>query len=231
MTRHLLTVPIAACCFCLPLQSVAAGELGSEEEFSALFDGKSLAGWQGVQERAEEGYVVKDGVLICTPRGGAIFTVHEYADFHLKFEFKLQPGSNNGIGLRTPFENKDPAYAGMEIQILDDTAPGYQNLQPYQYHGSIYGVVSAKRGFLKPVGEWNEEEIICRGHHVVVKLNGQTIVDADIKKAATPKTIDGKDHPGLTRTKGHIALCGHGARVEFRNMRIKEWPNSKEMQH
>ena len=106
--------------------------------------------------------------------------------------------------------------------MLDDTADGYKDLQPYQYHGSIYGVVPAKRGHQKPVGEWNTEEITCRGTHVTVKLNGETIVDADIKEASSPKTIDGNDHPGLKREKGYICFCGHGSHVEFRGMRIKE---------
>jgi len=109
----------------------------------------------------------------------------------------------------------------MEIQILDDTSPKYQGLKPYQFHGSIYGVVPAKQGHLKPVGEWNSQEVIADGRHIAVKLNGTTILDADIDKAATPATIDGRDHPGLKNDKGHIGFCGHGDYLELRNLRIK----------
>jgi 3-keto-disaccharide hydrolase len=112
----------------------------------------------------------------------------------------------------------------MELQILDDSAAQYKNLQPYQYHGSIYGVVAGKRGHQKPVGEWNEQEVIVKGRQVKVILNGETIIDADIDKASTPKTVDGKDHPGLKRDKGYIGFLGHGSRIEFRNIRIKEIP-------
>jgi hypothetical protein len=189
-----------------------------EEDFVSLFDGKTLDGWQG----SKDGYKVEEGVLICRPDGGGfLYTDKEYGDFVYRFEFKLTPGANNGIGLRTPIGG-DPAYVGMECQVLDDTADGYKNLQPYQYHGSIYGVVPAKRGHLKPVGEWNVQEITCHGTHVIVKLNGETIVDADIKEASSPKTIDGNDHPGLKREKGYICFCGHGSHVEFRVMRIRE---------
>ena len=195
-----------------------AEETKVEEGFVSLFNGKTLDGWQG----SVNGYVVEDGAIVCKPKGGGnLYTAKEYGDFHFKFEFKLTPGANNGIGIRTPM-NTNAAYSGMEIQVLDNTAEKYAKLKPWQYHGSIYGVVAAKRGFLKPVGEWNSQEIICQGKHVKVILNGETIVDADIEKASTPKTLDGKNHPGLKAESGYIAFCGHGSRVEFRNLRIKE---------
>jgi hypothetical protein len=109
----------------------------------------------------------------------------------------------------------------MEIQILDDTDAQYATLQPYQYHGSIYGVVPAQRGHLKPVGEWNSEEVIAKGRQITVKLNDATIVDADIDKASTPETMDHRAHPGLKRDKGYIGFCGHGNYLEFRNIRVK----------
>ena len=115
----------------------------------------------------------------------------------------------------------DVAYVGMELQIIDDTADVYANLQPYQYHGSVYGVVPAERGHLKPVGEWNQQEVTCEGRHVKVVLNGATIVDADLDEAAEGGTMDHKEHPGLKRETGHIGFLGHGARVEFREISIK----------
>ena len=125
------------------------------------------------------------------------------------------------MGIRAPLEG-DAAYVGIELQILDNSAEKHQDLQPYQYHGSIYGVVPAKRGHLNPVGEWNEQEVIADGRRITVKLNGVNIVNADIDEASTPQTMDGNDHPGLKREHGHIGFLGHGSRVEFRNIRIKE---------
>jgi hypothetical protein len=200
---------------CLLSASLLAAD---EDGFVALFDGKTLAGWQG----DKSGYDIVDGAIVCKERGGGnLFTEKEYADFHLKFEFKLTPGANNGIGIRTPMQG-DPAFVGMEIQVLDDGDERYKGIKDWQRHGSVYGVVAAKPGHQKPVGEWNEEEIIVKGSHVKVILNGTTIVDADVAAAASPKTLDGREHPGLKRDKGFIAFCGHGAHVEYRNLQLKE---------
>jgi hypothetical protein len=206
---------------CLATPGAPAADLSKKEQaegFKSLFNGKDLSGWIG----ATKGYVVEDGKIICPKRGGGnLYTKDEYSDFVFRLEFKLTPGANNGLGIRAPLKG-DAAFVGMELQILDDTAPKYKNLRPYQFHGSIYGVVPAKRGNLKPVGEWNSQEVVAKGNRIKVTLNGTTIVDADIKKASTPKTIDGRPHPGLKRTKGHIGFLGHGSRVEVRNIRIKD---------
>lgn len=189
----------------------------AEEGFVSLFDGKTLNGWQG----SLKGYVPQDGILVCEKHGGGnLYTAKEYGDFIFRFEFKLEPNANNGVGIRTPL-GCNPAYCGMEIQILDDSGSAYQSLQPYQYHGSIYGVVPAKKGHQKPVGEWNSEEIMCKGSQVKVTLNGVVIVDADLSTITEP-TMDHQQHPGLKRTKGYIGFLGHGSRIEFRNIRIKE---------
>lgn len=201
-----------------PGLSIADEKPASEEGFVPLFDGQSLKGWQG----GLDGYEAKDGVLICKAKGsGHLYTDKEYSNFVYRFEFKLTPGANNGIGIRTPMQG-DPAFVGMEIQILDDGHANYKGIKDYQAHGSVYGVIPAKRGFLKPTGEWNSEEITVDGTHVKVVLNGQTIVDGDFAEARDKGTIDGREHPGLKRDKGYIAFCGHGADLEFRNIRIKE---------
>jgi hypothetical protein len=191
------------------------------EGFVPLFNGRDMAGWTG----NTTGYYAKDGKMICDPKkgsnaGGNVYTTEEYSDFTVRFEFKLTPAANNGLGIRAPLTG-DSAYQGMEIQILEDSDPKYANLQPYQFHGSVYGVVPAKRGCLKPIGEWNYEEVTAKGRQVTVKVNGMTIVDADIDKASTPQTMDHRDHPGLKRDKGHIGFLGHGDYLEFRNIRIK----------
>ncbi len=199
--------------FGLLVMSLSGSAVAAEDEgFTSIFDGKTLEGWKG----SVDGYAVENGAIVCKPNGRNLYTNKEYSNFVLRFEFKLTPGANNGIGLRAPTEG-DPAYTGMESQVLDDTADQYKGLKEYQFHGSIYGVAPAKRGHLKPVGEWNVEEIVCDGKHVKVTLNGVVIVDADVIKP-----IDGQNHPGLSRDKGHIAFCGHGAHVEFRNLRVKE---------
>jgi len=190
------------------------------EGFIALFDGLTLDRWTG----NKESYVVEDGCIVVRPdrgSGGNLFTLDQYGDFILRFEFQLTPGANNGLGIRAPLEG-DAAYKGMELQILDNTAEIYSELEPYQYHGSVYGVIPAKRGFLKPVGEWNEQEVIVDGNKIKVILNGTIIVDGDITEAIKNGTMDKRDHPGLKRKTGHIGFLGHGSIVKFRSIRLKK---------
>jgi hypothetical protein len=192
-----------------------------EKGFVALFNGKNLDGWVG----NKQSYIVKDGKIVVDPSadgiGGNLYTAEEYSNFIFRFEFQLTPGANNGLGIHAPMEG-DAAYLGKELQILDNTAEKYADLKPYQYHGSVYGIIPAKRGFLNPVGEWNEQEVIVRGSKIQIILNGTTIVDGDFLEASKDGTMDGLDHPGLQRTSGHIGFLGHGAVLSFRNIRIKD---------
>ncbi|MEO8823716.1 MAG: DUF1080 domain-containing protein [Ginsengibacter sp.] len=197
--------------------------LNDEEKkvgFKVLFDGTNMYNWVG----ATESYVLEDGDMVIRPNkggGGNLFTKDEYSDFNFRFEFMLTPGANNGLGIRAPLEG-DAAYQGMELQILDNDADIYKNLHEYQYHGSVYGVIPAKRGFLNPVGEWNYEEVIVKGPKIKVILNGTVILDGDITDAREKGTLDKKDHPGLKRTSGHIGFLGHGSIVRFRNIRVND---------
>lgn len=195
----------------------------SEEEkkqgFTVLFDGSNMDQWTG----NTTGYLNEEGVIVTHPETGGIgnlFTKEEYSDFEYRFEFQLTPGANNGLGIRAPLEG-DAAYEGMELQILDNEAEMYKSLQPYQYHGSVYGVIPAKRGYLKPTGEWNQEEVVVKGSKIKVTLNGQVILDGDIKEASVNGTMDHKEHPGIQRTRGHIGFLGHGDVVRFKNIRVK----------
>ncbi len=186
------------------------------EVFISLFDGKTLTGWEGDTEN----YAVEDGAIKCLPAGTNLYTAQEYGDFHLKLQFKLAPGSNNGIGIRAP-KDGDAAYEGMEIQVLDDTASKYADLRPWQFCGSIYGIAGAVQGHLKPVGEWNDYEIIAKGPRIIVRLNDWPITDMDVIAQTQGGTIDDRDHPGLKRTSGHIVFCGHGDPVWFRAISIR----------
>jgi HEAT repeat protein len=188
--------------------------------FVALFNGRNLDNWVG----NKESYVAEGAMIVVKPNsgsGGNLYTEKEYADFIFRFEFQLTPGANNGIGIRAPLTG-DAAYVGMELQILDNTAPVYANLQPYQYHGSVYGVIPAKREYLKPVGEWNYEEVVVKGTQVKVILNGTAIVDGDIAGPRDNGSVDHNDHPGLKNKTGHIGFLGHGSELKFQNIRIKE---------
>ncbi len=191
-----------------------------EKGFVSLFDGKSLKGWTLLGAKGG-GYGVTNGVLYCAQGGGGnLLTEKQYEDFVLRLEFKLQAAGNNGVGIRAPLTDKQIAYDGMEIQILDDADPKYANLKPWQFHGSVYGLIPAKRAKLRPLGEWNVQEITCIGRKIQVKVNGKVIVNGDLNDVTDAETI--QKHPGMFREKGHIALLGHNDYVEFRNIRVKE---------
>lgn len=185
----------------------------TELKTRSLFNGKDLTGWKG------EGYIVEDGAIACTPEGKNLITDETFANYILDFEFKLAPGANNGLGIHYPGTG-DGAYTGMEIQILDDTDPKYKDLKDYQFHGGIYTLKAAKKGFLKPVGEWNRERVFVIGSDVRVELNGKLIMSANLEElsAAHPK------HEGVKRRAGHVGWMGHGDKVWFRNIKISELP-------
>ena len=212
---------------CSTLISYAQNNLSNMEKvenFELLFNGENLDGWVG----NKIDYGVEDGMIVIYPdpdKGGSgnLYTEKEFANFIFRFEFQLTPGANNGLGIRAPLEG-NAAYDGMELQIIDDTNGEYKGtkLKEYQYHGSIYGVIPSKHGFLKPAGQWNSQEVIAKGNEIKVILNGETIIDGNIKEASKGGTIDGQKHPGLKNKKGHIGFLGHGDVVRFRNIRIKE---------
>lgn len=210
------------CFVCFLFVSAASSAHAMEpkpaEGFVSLFDGKTLNGWM----EATESYKVEDGMIVSLPeKGGNMLTEKEYSDFVLRFEFLLTPASNNGIGLRMP-PKAHAATQGMEIQILDETDERYRKLKPYQFHGSVYGIIPAKKGYLKPLGEWNCQEIRCIGERVTVILNGETIVDGNVVQATRDGALDEREHPGVQRTAGHIGLLGHKSVVKFRNIMVKE---------
>lgn len=211
------------------LPSAKPYEVSAEEKaegFVPLFNGINLDGWTGNKIN----YYAEGGLLVSDPSQQAgkgpsrnIYTEKEYSDFIMRFDFQLTPGANNGLGIRTPIAG-DAAYAGMELQILDNEAEIYKDLKPYQYHGSVYGVIPALRGYLKPVGEWNTQEVKAIGNRITITLNGKVILDGDIAQASknNTATVDGKPHPGLLNKSGHIGFLGHGSYLKFRNLRIKD---------
>jgi hypothetical protein len=186
-------------------------------EFVSLFDGKSLDGWAG----AVESYEVVDGQIRCKAgKGGVLYWPKEYADFVARVEFRVPPGGNNGLAIRYPGQGNTSATGMCELQILDDTDPKYARLDPRQYHGSVYGMVAAHRGYLRPVGEWNFQEVTVRGSKIKVELNGTVIVDADVRKVT--EFMGGKPHPGKDRTSGYFGFAGHDDPVAFRKVSIKQ---------
>ena len=209
-----------------------------KEGFEMLFDGTSLHKWTG----NTFSYITENGTVYVEAgygSGGNLYTKKEYSDFVLRFEFCFErEGVNNGIGIRTPM-GVDAAYHGMEIQLLDHDAPIYKGLHEYQQHGSVYGIIPSKRVKFGPLGTWNVEEIRAVGDRITVTVNGEIILDGNIREACqgnnvskdgskrNPYTVDHLNHPGLFNKKGHIGFCGHGVGIRFRNVRVLDLDSQK----
>ncbi|QDT97306.1 sulfatase-like hydrolase/transferase [Gimesia aquarii] len=205
--------------YTLPV-SIESKVTKKQAKYTPLFNGHDLTGWT-LKRANRKGYHVDAGKLVCPADGGGfLFTEKEYGDFSLQFDFKLSKGANNGIAIRCPLVDRRPAYEGMEIQVLDNK--GYpKKLKPTQYHGSVYDVIPAKKGALKPAGEWNHEEIICRGSQITVIVNDIPVLNTDLSKIKDTNVL--AKHPGLQNQRGHIGLLGHGSHVEYKNILIKEF--------
>ena len=186
--------------------------------FKPVFNGKDFEGWAG----PVDDYEVRDGAIVCKPgRGGTLYTTQEYSDFIARMEIKLPKGGNNGLAIRYPGHG-DTAYLGMcELQVLDDNyeKDTGQKIDPRQAHGSAYGMVAAARGYQRPLGQWNYEEVTVKGPTIKVELNGTVILDCDLSKVH--EFMGGAKHPGKDRTKGYFGFAGHNDPVMFRDISIK----------
>lgn len=193
------------------------------QAFQSLFNGKDLAGWTG----ATDNYEVVNGSIMCKDgHGGLLLAEKEYANFIARVEFKLPPGGNNGLAIRSPGEG-DVAYSGMcELQVLDSEHPKYANLDDRQYHGSAYGMAAATRGYLNPTGEWNFQQVTVDGSTITVELNGSVILNTDLSQVT--EFMAERPHPGKDRVSGYFGFAGHNDPVEFRNVSIKELPPTPE---
>lgn len=189
----------------------------AKQGFTSIFNGENLEGWEG----ASDNYEVVDGAIRCKKgSGGNLYTKGVYGDFVARLEFKVPPGGNNGLAIRFPGKG-NPAYAGMtELQVLDNTAEKYAKLDKRQYHGSAYGMAAAHRGYQRPVGEWNYQEVTVKGSTIKVELNGSVILDADLSKVT--EFMGKSPHPGLKLKEGHFGFAGHNDAVSFRKLAIKK---------
>ncbi|PNE23868.1 hypothetical protein BHU16_10365, partial [Tannerella sp. oral taxon 808] len=187
---------LALACAVIAFSPARAADTDAPEGFTPLFNGKDLTGWK-VHGGKLKAWGAADGLLFTSGSGGGwLMTEKEYADFELRLEYKLPTNGNSGVTLRSPMKG-DPAYTGMEIQILDN--PKYKNLKPAQYTGSIYDVVPPVKDATKPVGEWNQFRIVAKGSRITIELNGVEIVNANLEEHKDKA----KRHPGILRDKGH----------------------------
>ena len=213
------------------IREIPAGEANAmlakrerdQHAFENVFNGRDFTGWSGETKN----YEVQDGAIVCQPgKGGTIFTDKEYSDFVAILEFKTPPGGNNGLAIRYPGTGRAHIDGFCELQILDPAYKGHDKLDPRQYHGSVYGLVGAQPGYLRPAGEWNFQKVTVKGPRVQVELNGTVILDADVSQVKESK--DGAVPPGVKRKSGHFGFAGHNDPVAFRHIAIRELPGPPE---
>jgi hypothetical protein len=189
------------CSCCAPKSTTTA---------KSLFNSRDLSGW--VQMHSGE-WKVEDGVLIgrngqgwtTNPEksGSWLRTEKSYGDFILELEYAINARGNSGIFVHSALE-KNPAFTGHEMQILDDAGREPKKSTT----GALYDVVAASKNMSKPTGEWNQVRIECKGPRIQITMNGQPIIDYITSRA----------------THGYIGLQNHdtNAVIKFRNIRLIE---------
>ena len=185
--------------------------------YKPLINEGTLDGWFGDKNGKE---VIGD--TIHWRDGSHIYTNKKYADFSFRFEFIMEPEGNNGLAIRYPGAGA-PAYDGMaELQILDHDNKRYATIDPRQAHGSAYGMSGAHRGYFRPYGEWNYEEVTVVGSTIRVELNGTVILDTDLSEVH--EYMADRAHPGKLLKEGHLGFAGHGDEhyFQFRRLGILE---------
>jgi hypothetical protein len=203
----------------LPVSAQEISEQEKRDGFEELFNGKDLAGWKG----ALENYFVENGELVRKQgAGGVLFTEEQFADFEVRLEYLLPPGGNNGLAIRYPGTGRASVDAMCEIQILDDEAEIYKDLDPRQYTGAVYGMIAPQRGKIKPAGQWNDLRVKVIGPRIIVHLNEHEILNGDVSTVTEFK--DNQLHPGKDRQSGHFGFAGHDDPIRFRNIRLKSIP-------
>ena len=190
-----------------------------ENGFKSIWNGKDFDGWAGAIADHE---IIDGAITVKQGKGGNLYWNKELSDFSVALEFNTPPGGNNGLAIRFPGEG-NPSQVGMcELQVLDDNAEKYAKLDPRQFHGSAYGMAAAHKGYTRPAGQWNYEEVTVKGSEIRVELNGTPILNTDLSKVDATKLMDNKPHPGKDLKSGFFGFAGHNDPVKFRSIAVKE---------
>lgn len=212
---------------CVLLAMVVSCSGAADDQWTSLFDGKSLEGWTSAAGKpVTAGWKAEDGVLRRAAKGGDIYTAKEYGDFELAFEWKISPKGNSGVKYRVmKFGN---GLLGMEYQVLDDGGhvdgkkPGGKNSA-----ASLYDIIppnDSKK--LNPVGEWNTSRIVAKGDKIEHWLNGEKVIDVDTSsesfQQALAKSKFARTKGFARQPAGRIMIQDHGNEAWFRNIRIRE---------
>lgn len=218
-----------------------AATRGEEAEFQPLFpdegpvrQGWTVRQWNDVSLPAEEGvtWKVENGVLQGSdPRGTWLVSEALYGDFVLEFEWKLGERGNSGCGLRFPAAG-DPAFDGLELQMVDPRYYGDEQPPASELSGSLYRALAPTAQLYRPE-EWNKYVVTCRGPRVTVELNGTQILDVDLQQQTKPtRRHDGSEAAPLKDRprRGHIGFqeLSRSGQVQIRGARLKQLDSARQ---
>jgi hypothetical protein len=207
----------------------------AKKGWKSLFDGKSKKGWHIYRgEATGESWQVEDGILMFVPinkpgvkTGGDLTSDEEYENYHLSLEWKISEGGNSGIifGVKEDAMFKKSYLTGMEMQVLDnDKHPDAKIIK--HRAGDLYDLISSTKENLKPVGEWNQAEVIYNNNTLQLILNGETVVSTTVGDDNWNKLVAGSKFRTMkgfgTFRKGRIVLQDHGDKVWYRNIKLKQ---------
>lgn len=204
--------------------------------FKSIFDGQTTTGWHTYGKKTVgSGWKVEDGVLHFDPtaskngQGGDLVTDLEYTNFHLKLEWKVAANANSGILFyvkEDPKKYQNTYNTGLEMQVLDNDGHPDGKITKHRA-GDLYDLIKSSSEPVKPVGEWNSVDIVCKYGKLTMLLNGVKVVETTLWDDNFKALVAGSKFAsweGFASFKtGRIALQDHGDNVWYRNIMIKEW--------
>lgn len=209
----------------------------NKDGWITLFDGTSTKGWHSYGHNSVGNiWQIQDGALYVdttkkvkgSHENNDLVTDDEYENFHLKLEWKISPNGNSGIifGIKEDTTLYKNTYnTGPEMQVLDNN--GHPDAKIIKHRaGDLYDLISSSTETVKPVGEWNQAEIMLKDGKLDLFLNGTNVVSTTLWDNNWNKLVAGskfKSMPGFgTFKKGKIALQEHNNAVWYRNIQIKK---------
>ncbi len=216
-----LSILLSLCVLTPALRAAEPHALSAEEQqagFRALFDGTSLDGWEHGGN-----WQIEDGVLTRSGKGGSLTYTSQPIpdDFDLRFDWKVAEGSNSGLYYRP---------GQYEYQILDNAVHA-DGKNPRTSAASIYFCMAPSHDATRPVGEWNEGRVICKGTVVQHWLNGQKVIDMDYADPQWAWNVALLQNRGgdLTARGAHLSLQDHGDPVWYRNIRLRKLKDADQL--
>jgi hypothetical protein len=211
LTVALLSIVLAGCQRCK-----LAGEKPCKEGWQPLFDGKTLDGWKASENKST--FTVSDGMIIVKGDRSHLFYVGpvnnaNFKNFEFKADVKTEPGSNSGIYFHTEYQETDWPKKGYEVQVNNSHSD-------WKRTGSLYDVQNVRQSQAKD-NEWFTEHIIVQGKHIVIKVNGVSVVDW-----TEPENFSSEGWPGRKLSSGTFALQGHDPKsvIYYKNIMVKPLP-------